>query len=228
MFDSRAVGLAERATSASGASGASGATRVHELRELAGKVAPVVLAGDQVMPVSEAVRPLLPGGALRRGSVVSVEGASGSGATAVIFHLVAAASAGGSWVAMVGLPAAGFVAAAEAGVVVERLAVVPDPGGNWPMVTAALLDAIDIVVLRPSTRIRPQDARRLGSRTRERGGILIVAGSWPEGADVRLTTEQSRWTGLGDGHGVLQGRQIDVTTDGRGAAGRRRKVSVVA
>jgi hypothetical protein len=199
---------------------------VTELRQLAGKVAPVVLAGEQLVPVADSVASLLPGRALRRGTVVSVDGPPGSGATSVLFGLLSAASQDGSWVAVVGMPSFGIVAAAEAKVALERLAVIPDPGGHWPMVTAALLDAIDLVVVRPSTRARPQDARRLATRARDRGGILLVAGEWPEGADVRLSVRRSRWTGLEDGHGFLRERTIDVAVDGRGAAGRGRRLAI--
>jgi hypothetical protein len=231
VFDSREVGLAERATGSEPTIGVG----VTELRELAGKVAPVVLAGEQLLVVDDLVAPLLPAGALRRGTVVSVEGAAGSGATSLLFRLVAGASRAGSWVAMVGMQDLGVVAAAEAGIDLSRCAVVPEPGGNWPMVTAALLDAIDVVVLRPSTRVRPQDARRLATRARDRGGVLIAAGGgpppnygWPEGADIRLRAERSRWVGLSDGHGFLRERVVDVVAGGRGAAARqrRREVSV--
>jgi hypothetical protein len=204
MFDSRAVALVD------------GDIRV--LRELAGKVAPVVLAGDQLVPVSESVQQLLPGGALRRGTVISVEGPPGAGSTSLLFRLVAAASNDGSWVALVGMPDAGLLAAAEAGVSLERVAVIPEPGGHWPLVTAALLDAIDLVVVRPSTRVRAQDARRLATRARDRGGVLLVAGAWP--------ARQGRWEGLADGHGFLRARTLDVVTGGRGAAARQRRFDV--
>jgi len=219
MFDSRAVALAEGARAA--------VPEVRELRELAGKVAPVVLAGEQLIPVDERVQPLLPGGSLQRGTVVSVEGTPGSGATSLLFRLVAAASSDGSWVALVGLDDAGLLAAAEAGVALERVATIPTPGGQWPLVTAALLDAIDLVVVRPSTRVRPQDARQLATRARERGGVLLVAGAWPEGADIRLSAQRSRWSGLADGHGFLRDRTVEVITGGRGAAARQRRLDVV-
>ena len=199
---------------------------VRELKELAGKVAPVALAGELLVPVGDPVAGLLPNRALRRGTVVSVEGDQGSGATSLLFHLVTGASRTGSWVAFVGLPGVGMVAAANAGLDLARTALVPEPGGNWPLVTAAMLDAIDVVVLRPSTRVRPQDARRLASRARERGGILVVAGTWPEGADIRLTAQRTRWNGLEAGHGVLREREIDVVAEGRGAAARRRQQKV--
>jgi hypothetical protein len=38
--------------------------------------------------------------------------------------------------------------------------------------------------------------------------------------DLGLTVTASRWTGLGDGHGCLRGRQVEVVAEGRGAAAR--------
>ena len=45
-----------------------------------------------------------------------------------------------------GCPRSASVAAAEAGVALDRLALVPHPGPDWPTVVAALLDGVDIVV----------------------------------------------------------------------------------
>jgi len=63
--------------------------------------------------------------------------------------LLAAASQAGSWCAVVGMPSLSAVAAAEAGVVLDRLALVPYPGPEWSTVVAALLDGIDVVVTAP-------------------------------------------------------------------------------
>jgi hypothetical protein len=95
---------------------------------------------------------------------------------------------------------------------------------------AALLDAFDVVLVRsPSGSgrgLRLGDARRLSARARERGAVLVHVGADVEGADVRLTTERPEWHGLGDGHGHLTGRVVDVVAGGRGAASRERRVRV--
>jgi hypothetical protein len=204
-----------------------------ELRQLAGKVAPVTLAGELLLPVGRELADLLPGRGLRRGSVVGVgSGATGSaGATSLLLSLVSAASAEGSWVGFVGLTDVGWVAAAEAGLSLERIAVVANPGGQWPMVAAALMDALDIVVLRPPARarVRRTDATRLLARARERGSVLIVMGdAWPDAPDIRLSPRASTWTGLGAGHGVLVERALDVAVDGRRAAARERRAVLSA
>ena len=199
---------------------------VPELREIAGRVAPVALAGDQLLPVRPELADLFPRRGLKRGSVVGI--APGAGATSLALWTLAAASQQGSWTAIVGLPAVGALAAAEAGIDVARCALVPDPGpSSWPTVVAALLDAIDLVVLASPSRVRAADARRLSARARERGSVLVVLGRWPEGPDVRLQPVAARWTGVGDGHGALASRRLDVVAGGRGAAARERKVGVV-
>src|SRR5258705_4817871 len=60
---------------------------------------------DQSLPVAAALRPLLPGGGLRRGSTIAVatpglpREAMATGATSLLYALLAEASAAGSWCA---------------------------------------------------------------------------------------------------------------------------------
>jgi hypothetical protein len=199
---------------------------VAELREIAGRVAPVALSGDQLLPVAPDLQELFPRRGLKRGSVVGIVG-SGVGATSLALALLPAASQEGSWTAVVGQPSLGGLSAGELGIDLARCALVPDPGPTWPTVVAALLDAIDVVVLwPPSGRARAADARRLSARARERGAVLVVVGPWPEGPDVRLQPVAATWRGLGDGHGALVARQLEVVASGRGAAARERRVQV--
>jgi hypothetical protein len=194
------------------------------VRELAGRARPVALARDLLLPVPSPLAGLFPEGGLRRGSTVVVRpGArAGDGALSLAFALMVSASQAGSWCAAVGLSGLGPVAAAGLGVHLERLALIPAPGDQWPVVTAALLDAVDVVLVR-AHRPRQSDARRLVARARERGAILLAfSGSWPDGADLRLAVTASAWLGLGQGHGHLQARAVEVTASGRGAAVRPR------
>jgi hypothetical protein len=177
---------------------------------------------ERVLPVAAPLAPLLPLGGLRRGSTVAV-----SGSASLLLALLAGPSRAGSWVAVVGMPALGLVAAEEAGVALDRLALVPAPGESWPTVAAALLDALDIVaVCPPRGRVRDADARRLAARGRQRGAVLIPYGGsdrWT-GADLRLGVEADSWEGLGVGHGHLRARRVVVRSKGRGAAARPRRV----
>ena len=186
------------------------------LRETVG---PVSLAGEQVLPVLPALRGLLPGGALRRGSTVTVVGS-----TSLALALVAASSASGSWCAAVGLSSLGLVATAELGVSLERLALVPAPGQSWPTVVAALIDGVDVVLVRPPGRVRPSHVRRLAARARERGTVLVPLCPGWGGADVRLSVVGAEWQGPGHGHGHLRARRLEVRAEGRGAAARPRQV----
>jgi len=176
------------------------------------------LADERLLPVLPALQPLLPHPGLRRGSTVAV-----TRSAALALALVAGASAAGSWVAAVGLPDLGIVAAAETGVVLERLALVPAPGARaWPTVVAALLDAIDVVLVRSPPGLPAAQARRLIARARERGTVLVPLGPWPQPADLRLAVTASTWHGIGQGHGHLHSRLAEVVATGRGAATRER------
>ena len=185
------------------------------LGELAERVRPVTLTREQRLPVLPAFEGLLPGAGLRRGATVSIGSAAGvGGATSLALALVAEASRTGSWVAAVGLPSLGLVAADELGVALERLVLVAAPERDaWGGVVAALVDGFDLVILHAGrTGVRTADARRLVARARERGAVLLQLGpGWPEGADLQLQVTRSRWEGLDDGHGHLQARKVRVT-----------------
>lgn len=167
-------------------------------------------------PVLPPLASLVPGGALRPGTVVAVEGA-----TSLALALLAGAAAAGAWCGVVGVPSVGLVAAAEHGVDLDRLVLVGHPGDAWATVAATLVEALDVVLVRPSGRGHTSDVRRLGARVREREAVVVALGDW-EGADVRLAVTRSRWEGLGAGHGHLRARRVEVQATGRGAAARPR------
>ena len=203
------------------------ASSASPLGELVGRARPVSLAGEQVLPVLTPLAKLLPGGGLRRGSVVVVPSSSASGAsgaTSLALALIAAVSHAGLWCAGVGLPDLGPAVAAELGIALERFPLIPTPAEQWAIVTAALIDTVDAVLVRPARRVGPAEARRLRARARERGAVLVpCSDSWPEGADLRITVIRSGWQGLGQGHGFLRTRMIEVAASGRGAASRERR-----
>jgi hypothetical protein len=126
----------------------------------------------------------------------------------------------------VGQPSLGLLAAAQTGVALERLAVVPQPGVDAPTVVAALLDGIDVVVVGPGAHLADADRRRLMARARDRGSVLLATAPWP-GAGTVLTVEGGRWTGVGEGDGRLRAHEVHVTRTGRGSAGRAQDLRVV-
>jgi hypothetical protein len=170
----------------------------------------------RMLPVHSALADLFPWGGLRRGVTVAVRGS-----TSLLFALLAPPTDTGSWAALVGMPDLGLRAASELGVAVERLALVRHPGANLPAVVAALLDGMDLVAVNPA-RLNDSHLRRLSARARHRGAVLISTGPWP-GADLELSLSETRWTGLGDGHGFLEARETVVAARGRGAAARSKQ-----
>jgi hypothetical protein len=175
-----------------------------------------VLTGEGLLPVLPALRDLLPGGGLQRGSVVT----SGDWGLLAL-ALTAGAVADGAWCAVVGVPAMGVRAAAEAGLDLDRVLLVSDPGPSWPQVVASLLDGFDIVLLRPPDQPSAQLRRKLEAVGRRHGSVLVVAGDWP-GAQSRLLVTDAEWIGIGAGHGRLRARRARVVASGRGAGERPR------
>ena len=155
-----------------------------------------------------------------------VDGADGrgSGATTVAFELAAAVTAVGEWAAAVDLDGTlGVLAAAEAGVALERFAVVRRvPPTRWATVVAALLDGVSLVLAEVPRGVRPGDARRLVARAREREAVLVVherARTWPADAGAHAARRRRCVAGP-DRRGLLTGRTLQVQVEGRGAAAR--------
>ncbi|MGH8975262.1 MAG: hypothetical protein ACRD0C_18920 [Acidimicrobiia bacterium] len=208
------------------------------LVEVARRARPVVLAGERRLAVPGPVGDLLPGGGLQRGTVVAVDGPVGCGGASLVMALLASATAVGEWAAVLDAGGSfGVLAAAEAGVALERLAVIGAPGvrgvpgealspEQFGSVVATLLDGMTVVAATVPGRLRTGEARRLAARARERGSVLVAAGAWPGEAALRLRVQGSSWSGLGRGEGLLGGRTLRVTLAGRGAAARSRTADV--
>jgi hypothetical protein len=177
---------------------------------------PVPGLDGRVLPVAEPLAGLLPGGGLRRGTTVALPSAPAT--TSLLLALLAEGSAEGAWVGVVGKPELGLLAAAEAGMQLERLALVPHPGVDLLGVTTALLDGMDVVVMALGGRpVRAADRRRLEARARQRGAVLVALGQWA-GADVELSCAEAQWHGLAAGAGRLRAREVRVRMRGRGVA----------
>lgn len=151
--------------------------------------------------------PTLPGLAslvpLHAGATYAVDSAS------LALALAAGASQAGEWVGFAGCGDFGVEAAAELGIELSRTVLVPDPGEHWLEVTAALVDVLRVVVLRPPASVDERTAGILDSRLRKRSAVLVVHGDWPR-ATARVSVEESLWSGPTSGAGQLQERRARV------------------
>ena len=190
-----------------------------------------MLAKDRLLPVTVALAEILPFAGLQRGSTVVVDCHGVSGAASLALEMLAGSSLGGYWCAVAGCPDLGLAAAAERGIDLARLLLVPSlgPPDRWVQVVASLFDAVDAVLLAPPPSVRPSDARRLAARARDRGAVQLVLDRdrrWPGPSDLRCTVTWSQWAGLSMGHGLLSERFLEVEVSGRGAAARPRRSSL--
>lgn len=205
-----------------------------DLAAIIERIRPTVLSGERTLPVPDVLGSLFPLGGLARGSRLSVRG---TGAAGMCMAALAPASKEGSWVAVVGIGAWGWAAAVRAGWSLERSVFVAEPStSQWGTVVAALVDAVDVVIVDPSHQVSATDARRLAARSRERGAVVVDLAvddgrrrfRWPTEADLTLTVESLSWGGLEVGHGVLAERRMRVSADGRRGAARSRQVELVS
>ena len=152
------------------------------------------------VPTLAGIADLVP---LHAGSTYAVDSA------ALALALVAGASQAGEWVGFAGCGDFGAEAAAELGIELSRTVLVPDPGEHWLEVTAALVDVLRVVVLRPPAHVSERTAGILDSRLRTRSSVLVVHGDWPR-VEARLSIEESVWSGPLAGSGQLQQRRSRV------------------
>lgn len=172
------------------------------------------------LPTHPVLARLLPGGALQEGATYSVDRS-----LTLLMLLLAVPSAAGVWCGVVGVPEFGIEAAAGFGIDLERLVLVPRPGDQWLAATAALADAMGVIVTRPPRQASDASVARLSARLRKRGAAMLVLGSWPQ-SEAMLSITESAWSGIGDGHGHLGTREATVTVTSK-ASSRPRSARLV-
>ena len=194
--------------------------------------APAGAAHERRIPVESTLETLLPEGSIQRGTAIAV---SGHGSMTLAMALTAEASQ----VAAVGMADLGVAALAERGVDLGRWVLVDFPAEVRSRdrslsadVLGAVVGGFDLVLVGPGVMVAGATVRRLLARMREHGTSLICTLGGDASGDVanglqpelRMMIEQTRWTGIGDGHGRLVARQAEVTVWGRGAASRLRRI----
>ncbi len=209
----------------------------HVLEQHLHRVAPTTLAGEHVLSVPEPFHGLLPRGGLQRGWTVQVAGSAS--ARALAWALLGEITTAGRWVATVNVAGVSLAAASELGVAIERVLVIENAKADvWSPTMGALIGAVDVILFdAPKHRIPPSEYRKIASRCRERGTILMelgtessqYSGRHPRSGqlqyDVAFSVQPSEWDGLERGYGHLNARRMDVSVSGRRASGRQRRGS---
>lgn len=178
---------------------------------------------EPVLPVDERLAGLLPVGGLRRGGIVQV-----ASSNAILLTLIARYSSEGGWSAVLGMPELGLLAAAEAGVNLERLLLVTVAPDTWDIATATMIDGVELVVVAPPVaRVPPRIASKILGKARDSDAAIITVGkaSWPR-VDATLSPGKSVWHGIGQGHGRLRWRELEVRATGTGALTRARSTTI--
>jgi hypothetical protein len=153
---------------------------------------------------------------LRRGAIVAVEGEVACYSLAAT--LLAGVSAEGGWCGIVGLPSFGFAGARGLGLETDSMIAVEDPGSRWADVVGAVIEAVDVVLVRPPEHVSGRLARRLATKARESRCTLVTLGPVWEGSDVRVSAIRQEWFGLGQGHGHLRSRRVTAVASSRPGA----------
>lgn len=171
---------------------------------------------DDSFPVLPMMRAVL-GRGLRRGTAYSI-----SGSTTLALALVAAASQSGEWCGVLDVPDLGLEAVAGWGIDLDRLVWVADPGDRWMSTVGSMADVLGLVIVRAPERVTSAEASRLVARLRQTRSTMLVLGEWPQ-SEAQIRVVSSSWSGLGDGHGYLADRHLELEVrQGQGAGAPRR------
>jgi hypothetical protein len=170
---------------------------------------------DDAFPLLPLMRGVL-GRGLRRGTVYSL-----SDSTSLALALVAAASQQGEWCGVLDVPDLGLEAAAGWGIDLARLVRVSDPGDRWMSTVGSMADVLGLLIVRAPRHVPAADASRLAARLRQTRSTMLVLGDWPQ-AESQIRVVSSSWSGLGDGHGHLADRRLELDVrQGQGAGAPR-------
>ena len=110
------------------------------------------------------------------------------GSTALLLAALALRQGSAGWCAVIGGEDLGWCAATEVGLDLNRVLAVPAPlldDASTLTVTSTLLDGVDTLLIGATIAegLRPQHRRRLLSRARERGHLILTPARW-EGARI--------------------------------------------
>jgi hypothetical protein len=161
------------------------------------------------LPVHPALSPLI-GGGLVPGGVYSI-----SRSLSLALGLAVESVRESGWCAAIGFPHLGIEAVRDSGIALERFVSIPNPKEHWATVVGAVCDGFSVVLARSPHGLSPTSAARVTALAHRTGAVLVVLGEWP-GATARIEVTSVVNHGVGDGHGVLSSRDINLRASVRG------------
>jgi hypothetical protein len=173
------------------------------------------------LPIIEPLRSLFPEEALVCGRTVLC---SGDAALSLALRVVAAATQAGSWLGVVGVAHFGLMSACEQGVALQRMVLVTPTANKreWASTVAAVADGFELIMLQVPHGVGIADAQRVQARIQSRRNVLVLIDTARKPAsqsvfqpDVVLHTSTTRWHGIEQGAGYVQGREVAIAVSGR-------------
>ncbi len=181
-------------------------------------------ARDRCLPVEPALARLFPDAGLRRGHVI---GCGGIAARTLGLAVATRAVVDGAWLAVVGIDDFGVEAAVELGIPAERVVTVAASSQHeWAERVAAAADGFELILTVPPPGAA-RAMRKVRQRLQARGSVLVTvpptavltggtSGSvFGDGVDIEINADGGDWVGIGDGHGRLTARRVEITASGR-------------
>ena len=191
-----------------------GISSVNDIQQMS---SPLVLARHRTFPVVDELAGLFTDGGIRQGSTTEITGVA---ALSLASALTIAVSRSGSWIGAVGLPMLGSSAGSDLGIKFSRWAFIDHPKDRVGAVIHALMAGVDLILVGPDVKLRPDHGRKIVALMRERGTSIITIGKATLcnlRPDLCLRVSQAAWTGIGWGHGHLLSRKVEIELVGRGA-----------
>lgn len=138
------------------------------------------------LPTHPAVHRLL-GSPLVAGGCYSVIGSA-----TLAMQFLQAASASGTWCAVLGVRDFGYEYAASIGMRLDRMVSIPHLGVDWMSTAAALAGAACTLLITPPTPPTSAQAERILSKLRAHGSALVSTSKWPH-ALATVQIEATHW-----------------------------------
>lgn len=177
---------------------------------LGGEVPQPVADDADLLAVAGPLAAVLPGGGLPRRAVTHV-----SDTPLLIAELIERVTESGGHVGVVGWPELSYAGVGA----LERVIAVPEPGAEGLAVAGVLAEGLDLVVLRTrvALELTPVRARPLLARLRKGNAALLAVNTRVPSPALAVTAELAHFHGIGRGTGRIDGIDLRVRAERKGA-----------